>query len=306
MQLGFHVLVRRLVGVGGAQCVGRDHALEDVDLALMREVVMHCGVVGRRRLDHAREKRGLRRREVLRVLVEVGFRGRANAVRAVPKIDAVEVHPQDLVFGISLLQRDGEDHLLEFSGYRSLRSEQLDLDQLLRDGAATLVDPARRDVDPCGAGDRQRIDRAVVVEVAILRRQYGFRRVWAHLLDAQGEVVMAGRAPVLDQLAVAVEHSHVARRKHVLARVGKVLDRPQHVKGGGEEEHADGGCDPGLLGPQPRDRSCPESTLAAVSCRSGSHPSRSSSERSDGGYLAAFERYVRSTPSGFALPEKPV
>src|SRR5205085_6812903 len=57
-----------------------------------------------------------------------------------------------------------------------------------------------------------------------------------------------------------------------------VLDRPQDVEGGGEKDRADRGGNPCLLGPQPCDRPGPERIVAAVSGRSGSHPSRSSSE----------------------------
>ena len=235
----------------------------------MRELVMDLRVVRRGSLDQPSEKSRLCRGKVLRLLVEIRPRRRTHAVRAMPEIDAVQVHAEDLVLGIPLLERDRQHDLLHFSRHRFLRGKQLDLHQLLSDRAAPLVQPAGCDVDPCGARRRHGVDRAVVVEVAIFGREDGFGRVGAHLLELQRDVVVTGRTPVFDQLAVAIEHHHVARREHVLAGVRQVLDCPQHVQRGGDQQRSDRGGDPRLLGPQPCQRTEPGRLLAAASDRSG-------------------------------------
>ena len=253
-------------------------------------------VVQRRRLYEAREKSGLRRGQVLRVLVEICARRRADPVRAVTEVHAVQVHPENLVFGVALLERNCQDDLLDLACYRFLRREQLDLHQLLRNGAATLVEAVRGDVDPSGARRRPGVDRAVVVEVAVLCREHRIRCIRAHLLQGEGDVIVACRTPVFDQLAVVVEHHHVASREHVLARVRQVLDRPQHIQRRSDEEDSNQSRDPRPLGPHPCERSHPERMLAAARDRSSRHPSRSSSERSGGRLGPALERYVRTTP----------
>src|SRR5207249_6647446 len=100
----------------------------------------------------------------------------------------------------------------------------------------------------------------------------GLRRLRTHLLERQRDVVVARRAPILDQLAVAIEHDDVPRREHVLAWVGKVLDGPQHVEGRGEEDRSYRGGDPCLLRPEPHEGLGPGGTLAATVRRCGSQP----------------------------------
>jgi hypothetical protein len=75
---------------------------------------------------------------------------------------------------------------------------------------------------------------------------------------------MPGRVPILDQLPVAIEHDYVARRQHVLSWVGKVANRPQHVKRRGGEDDPDRGCHPGPLGPQPHEWPRPGHLRAAT------------------------------------------
>jgi hypothetical protein len=45
-------------------------------------------------------------------------------------------------------------------------------------------------------------------------------------VEADVDVVVAGRIPVLDQLSVAVEHDDIARRQHILGRIGQIVDSP--------------------------------------------------------------------------------
>ena len=262
----------------------------------MGKVVTDNRVVQRRRLDEAREKSRLRRRQILCVLVEICARRRADPVRAVAEVHAVQVHAEDLVFGVALLEHDRQDDLLDLARQRFLRREQLDLHQLLRDGAAAFVQPMRRDIDPCGSRRRPGVDRAVVVEVAVLCREHRLGHVRPHLLEGEGDVEVASGTPVFDQLAVVIEHDDVARREDVLAWVRQVLDRPQHVQRRGGKEDSNQGRDPRPLGPHPCEWSKPERTLAAACGRSSGHPSRSSSEHSYGGTKPRLERFDVRTP----------
>src|SRR6266550_8327662 len=109
----------------------------------MSEVIVDSGVIQGRRLYQARKKSRLRHGEVLGVLVEICARRRPDPIRAVSEVHAVEIHAEDLVFRVALLERYCKDDLLDLARQRFLRREQLDLKQLLRDGAATLVEAVR-------------------------------------------------------------------------------------------------------------------------------------------------------------------
>src|SRR5258708_27995952 len=91
-------------------------------------------------------------------------------------------------------------------------------------------------------------------------------------MEVEVDVVVPGGVPVLEQLPVAIEHDDVARRQHVLSRVGQVANRPQHVERRGSEDDADRGCHPGPLRPQPSEWPGPE-RLRATTCGLRNHPS---------------------------------
>jgi len=135
-------------------------------------------------------------------------------------VDAIQVHGQDLVFRKALLERDRKDHLVHFASDRFLRGQQLDLHQLLGDGAAALVQAAMGDVHPQGACRRPGVDCTVVVEVAVFGRKRRRRRVRPHLAEMQAHVVVPGGTPVLDQAPIAIENDDVPRSEYVLAWIG--------------------------------------------------------------------------------------
>ncbi len=107
--------------------------------------------------------------------------------------------------------------------------------------------------------------------------QHGLGRVLAHVAQREVDVVVAGGAPVLDDLAVAVEDHHIARGKHVDVGVREILHRPDHVARAREEEQADRNSDRHPMSREPAQ----DAVSPADSQRTGAgvprHPSSPSS-----------------------------
>jgi hypothetical protein len=80
-----------------------EHAVEHVAPPLLGALGTRERRVLRRRLRNARELRGLREAELADRLAEVGARGLADSVGAVPEVDLVQVEVQDLLLGEALL-----------------------------------------------------------------------------------------------------------------------------------------------------------------------------------------------------------
>ena len=211
-QLGLDVLLRRLVGLRLADVPTGHHALEHVGLARLRALEMGLRVVVVGRVNQPGQKRGLADREVLGLLVapEVGLGGRAQAICVVAVVDAVQVHVEDLVFGVALLQRGGQNGLLQLAEDRFLGREQLDLDQLLADRAAALLRGSAGQVGERGPDGGGHVDRPVVVEVAVLRGERGRGSVLAHVLEREHVVELAQRLTVAAVTHPAADGQHPA------------------------------------------------------------------------------------------------
>src|SRR5207302_11151268 len=122
---------------------------------------------------------------------------------------------------------------------------------LLGDRASTLVQTAVGDVYPKRSESGLQIDRAMVVEVAILRREHGGWAVASHLRQVEVDVVMTGGTPVLDHLPMAIEEHDVTRGEHVDVGVGQVLQRPGDIERGEAEKGRDRDSDRHPMRPEP-------------------------------------------------------
>ena len=164
-------------------CAVPRHLLEDVALAVFRHhgnaVVGTGGVaagrgVQRRRLHQAGDERRFSQVQVVRRLAEVALGGGLHAVALVPEVDAVQVHLEDLVLGVAVVDLIRERDLAQLASHRRLVRlvgiEHGVADQLLGDRRGARGSLAGH-VDPCRAERRQRIDARVLVEVDVLGRQ---------------------------------------------------------------------------------------------------------------------------------------
>ena len=88
-----------------------EHAVEHQVATLEAVVRMVDGVVVRRRLGNARKRRRLDQRQIGSVLREVALRRRLDAVGTRAVVDGVQVHAQDVFFGVGLLHLQRQVHL---------------------------------------------------------------------------------------------------------------------------------------------------------------------------------------------------
>ena len=84
------------------------HVVKDLVATGQRQVGVDRGVVLRGRVGKADEQCGLAQGEVGGALGQIGFGCGLDAVGAVTVVDGVEVHHEDLVFGVHVLHLDGD------------------------------------------------------------------------------------------------------------------------------------------------------------------------------------------------------
>ena len=167
--------LREGCGVRLAQLASRDPALveqelEDVRASLPSRGGMLDRVVEGRAPRKPREQRGLRQRQLGRVLVEVRPRSLEDSVRAVAEVDRVEVRGEDPVLRPALRQLPRERGLADLSREGVLVAAVRVLDVLLRDRRAALDHALTSDVLPERAEDAVHVDTLVLVEALVLDR----------------------------------------------------------------------------------------------------------------------------------------
>ena len=236
------VLLLRDVAVG-------QHAVEHQVAALQAVVGVVDGVVVGRRLGNAHEGGRLDQREVARVLREVALRRSLDAVGARAVVDGVEVHLEDLVFGVELLHLQGEidlAHLALDGDLVHLRGQDGLAHELLRDGGGAFL--AAGDVDDDGARDAGEVDAVVLVEALVLGVDRGEQHVLAHLGQLDGVAVL--KLELREHRGLIAGEDRGGARLVVgvdLGGVGQVL-QPRGAQGpdsdrAGDERRADDGED---------------------------------------------------------------
>lgn len=123
------------------------HAVEHGVAALQAVVRIIDGVIVGGRLGNAHERGRLVQREVLRVLGEVALGGGLDTVGTGTVVDSVQVHEQDLVFGVLLFQLLGNVHLADLAlegDVAHLVGKNRVAHELLSDGGGALQLAAMR------------------------------------------------------------------------------------------------------------------------------------------------------------------
>ena len=128
-------------------------------------------------------------------LVKVKLRAQTKAVngaRAIlPKENFVDVRGKQVFLRKPQLQNNGHGHFAEFASVRALVGQEVALNQLLSQGAASLGARAAAGVHPSRAQNSRNAETSVIVKVAIL---YGFQTLCKqrrHLLWCQNQPVFA-------------------------------------------------------------------------------------------------------------------
>ena len=197
-----------LLGKGGVvlllgDVTSGEHAIEDDVAPPDGKVGVGGGVIGRRGLREAGEQRCLGEGELGRMLVEVGPGCGLDAIGSMAVVDGVEVHEQDLVLGVDLLELDGDVCLadLPLEALLELLVGQDGVShQLLGDGRRALVaagqDGERR------ARDALDVDAVVLVEADVLGVDGALDDVGGDLLHGDGASVL--EVELGDDVAVGV------------------------------------------------------------------------------------------------------
>ena len=260
-----HVVHEVRVGVGARLLRGRvvEHevARDGVvvfllgDVALVEQVGKHdvaaldgaFGVCERvvvgGRLGQARQRGRLGDGEVRAGLAEVRLRRGLDAVAARSIVDGVEVHHEDVVFGVHLLELCGDVGLAHLARQRLLEllvGEHRVAHELLGDGGGAFRAAGQLGHD--GAQDALDVDAVVLVEALVLGVHRGPQHVLGALLLRDGGAVL--HVELRDDVAVGVEHLRgLGEQVGVGVRVvGQVLE-PRHRQRVGGRYRGGNACD---------------------------------------------------------------
>ena len=200
----------------------RQHAIQHEVATREAVVLMVDGIVVRRRLRNADERGRFGQRELACMLREVALRRGFDAVGAGTVVDGIEVHEQDLVFGVLFLQLDGEVHLAHLALERDivhLVGQDSVAHELLRDGGRALL-AGTGEVHVHRARDAREVETAVFVEALVLGGHGALAHVLADLVELDGVAVLDLEAGELR----TVRRQHDRRQRRVeLAGIGHVV-----------------------------------------------------------------------------------
>ena len=121
------------------------------------------------------------------MLVEVDFRRRLDPVSPRAVVDLVQIHRQDFLLGVAVLDLVGDDHLVELASERLLPRQPFDSHvarKLLRDRAAALAfHVAVFDVAEDGAGDAFEIHPLMLIKTLVFKSDRGVLQGFGNVFD---------------------------------------------------------------------------------------------------------------------------
>ena len=178
--------LRRVIFLLGDNAIGehaRKHHVATIERIVgVDDRVVHCG-----RIRNADERRGLSNSEVTRIHRVIMLRRSLDAVAVVAIVDGVQIHHQNLVFGINLFHLFGERHLANFTLDGNLvhlgRQDGI-AHILLRDGGSALLTAG--EIHDYRADNALQVNAAVIVEALVFRRDRPLEHIRAHLIDCDG------------------------------------------------------------------------------------------------------------------------
>ncbi len=191
--LQLHLLGERLLVLGFGDVAVSEHLDQHVVAALQRTVRVVVRVESARLLRQAREHGCLRQRELACLFREVGARCRLRPVGSVAEVDGVEVHLEDLLLGVALLEFGGEVRLARLPGERDVGTfveKDGVAHVLLGDRRGTFRAEALREVDHHGAAQTDEVHPVVLVEAFVLGRYDTVHQVRRYLRDRHDFAVL--------------------------------------------------------------------------------------------------------------------
>ena len=175
-----------LVGGGRADVRVAHHGIQHVALprARMNKAFGQEGIQVAGALRQPGQKAGLRQVEPASRGPEVGLRGSFDPEGLIAVEDGVEVHLEDLVFGVLALELNREHQLAGLAietAARRIGTQQVVLDELLRDGAAALGGALMHQVVDARRQHPDRVDGPMVVKVLVFDGDGGVPQVPGNL-----------------------------------------------------------------------------------------------------------------------------
>ena len=223
-----------------------EHAVQNGDAAFERGVVMLARVIGIGGLRNADEQRRLRKRQVFRALAKVIARGRLDAIAAVAVVDDVQIHCENLVFGVLLFDFACNVHLAYFA-LDAARCHLVEQDrvahELLGDGGGALGGAARVQVDEQRANDAHRVDAAVAVEALVLGCHRALEHIGRNLAFVDVNAVFQGDFSEHRGAVVCVDGGDAGLRVGLeVGVIGQVRKPTAHHDAGGDDAKDDDAC----------------------------------------------------------------
>jgi len=220
----FNEMRRNLLGPGMAKGEGlgggllaflrRDesrlfHPFKHMLLALLRPFRIFVGRIMVRGLGKSGQQRGLGESQLRQVFPEIRQGRGAHSVGALPEIDLVQVHLQDLLLAQDQLHLVCQDQFLEFSPVGSLRRQKQRAGELLGNRAGPLHFSTAPQIGPDRPQNADDIQPRVFEEPRVLHRDHRLGQVLRNVgqrdQDAPFNVKLA------DDLAVVrVDTTHEA------------------------------------------------------------------------------------------------
>ena len=172
------------------------HACQHDVAARARPLGVHRRRVAVGPAYHAGQQRGLGRRHLVDLLMEVRARGGPDAAdraaAALAQVDLVQIGLEDLGLGVPPLHQRGQPRLARLAEERAARADQPILHELLGDGGAALHDAPRAQVGPRRPQQAARVHPAVLEEAMVLGGEDRVDEDQGHLGQPHGTVVFAG------------------------------------------------------------------------------------------------------------------
>ena len=160
-------------------------------------------IIDRRSLHHCHKQRTIGKREVLDLFAKVVTGCKTHAVnRPIAVLTEkyfVEIGLENLIFAVVRLEQHRHDDFGDLAPDGALRREEKILDQLLREGAATLQSAARHHM-PTGPRDPPQIKAVMRVKVAVFGRYQSLHKMlWYFGEPHQHAILVVGRIDAADQ-----------------------------------------------------------------------------------------------------------
>ena len=258
-----------LLGVGVGELLRGDvvlvqHLPQDAVPLGLGGVLVFVGAVLRGAVGQAGQQGALGEVQLADVLAEVRLGGGLDAEGAAAVVDVVQVHRQDFLLGVVLLDAVGDEPLVQLAADGLFAGQPLHLHvagELLGDGAAALGLAPAAEVLVERAGDALEVHALMLVKALVFKGDGGVLQVLGDALDGDDFAVL--QIKVGEQGAVGgVDQGAPAGRVRERDALGHVLelddekrrrrdDDDQHQKRDDLEEDLDLVPEAAPLGPAP-------------------------------------------------------